>query len=118
MQTSIIALPIGPAYPPRQGSWFGVSMLGIGPTSFSGAEKFLEKGKNLGGEKVDYGDATAKLHFLLRVPLIFVLWKKEEEFESQIHLILDKNIKEQMNMEGMLLALFSTGKCATRLHMR
>lgn len=74
-------------------------------------EKFLEKGKKLGGEKVDYGDAAVKVHLLPRVPLIFVLWKKDEEFESQVHLILDKSIEEQMSLEGVLLALlYAIGK--------
>jgi hypothetical protein len=74
-------------------------------------EKFLEKGKKLGGELVDYGDAAVKVHLLPRVPLIFVLWKKDEEFESQVHLILDKSIEEQMSLEGVLLALlYAIGK--------
>lgn len=69
-------------------------------------EKFLEKGKRLGGEQATYGDAAVKVHLLPRVPLIFVLWKRDEEFESQVHLILDKSIEEQMSLEGILLALF------------
>jgi hypothetical protein len=74
-------------------------------------EKFLEKGKNLGGVKVDYGDAAVKVHLLPRVPLIFVLWKKDEEFESHVHLILDKSIEEQMSLEGVMLALlYAIGK--------
>jgi hypothetical protein len=74
-------------------------------------EKFLEKGKKLGGVKVDYGDAAVKVHLLPRVPLIFVLWKKDEEFESHVHLILDKSIEEQMSLEGVMLALlYAIGK--------
>jgi len=73
--------------------------------------EFLEKGKKLGGEPVDYGDAAVKVHLLPRVPLIFVLWKKDEEFESQVHLMLDKSIEEQMSLEGILLALlYAIGK--------
>ena len=33
------------------------------------------------------------------------------EFESQVHLILDKSIEEQMSLEGVLLALlYAIGK--------
>ena len=74
-------------------------------------EKFLERGKTLGGEKVDYGDAAVKLQLLPRIPLIFVLWKKDEEFESRVNLILDKSVEEQMNLDGVLLALlYAIGK--------
>jgi hypothetical protein len=74
-------------------------------------EKFLERGKRLGGEKVDYGDAAVKLHLLPRIPLIFVFWKKDQEFESRVNLILDKGIEEQMTLEGVLLALlYAIGK--------
>lgn len=77
----------------------------------SNVEKFLEKGKRLGGEPVAYGDAAVKVQLLPRAPLIFVLWKKDEEFESQVHLMLDKSIEEQMSLEGLMLALlYAIGK--------
>ena len=73
-------------------------------------EKFLEKGKKLGGEKVDYGDAAIKLDLLPRVPLIFVLWKKDEEFESQVHLFWTR-ARGADEPGGVLLALlYAIGK--------
>ena len=68
-------------------------------------EKFLDKGIKLGGEKVKFGDAAVKLNLLPRVPVVFILWKKDEEFESQVNLILDKSVEEQMNLDILFLGL-------------
>ncbi|MDD5772503.1 MAG: DUF3786 domain-containing protein [bacterium] len=74
-------------------------------------EKFLEKGKKLGGEKVKFGDAAVKLNLLPRIPVIFIIWKKDEEFESQVNLILDKSVEEQMNLDILFLGLiYAIGK--------
>lgn len=68
-------------------------------------EKFLERGEKLGGEKVKFGDAAVKLNLLPRVPVTFIIWKKDEEFESQVNLILDKSVEEQMNLDILFLGL-------------
>lgn len=74
-------------------------------------EKFLEKGKKLGGEKVKFGDAAVKLYLLPRIPVIFIIWKKDEEFESQVTLVLDKSVEEQMNLDILFLGLlYAIGK--------
>jgi len=71
----------------------------------SDPDKFMEKGLLLGGEKVDFGDAGIKLKLFPRVPVIFALWKKDEEFDSEARVILDSSIEQQMDLYGVFLAL-------------
>ncbi len=68
-------------------------------------DKFIEKGLQLGGEKTDFGDAAVKLQFFPRVPVIFALWKKDEEFDSEARVILDNSIEKQMSLYGVFLSL-------------
>jgi hypothetical protein len=71
----------------------------------SDPDKFMEKGLLLGGEKADFGDVGIKLKLFPRVPIIFALWKKDEEFDSEVRVILDSSIEQQMDLYGVFLAL-------------
>jgi hypothetical protein len=71
----------------------------------SAPDKFMEKGLLLGGEKADFGDAAFKLKLFPRVPIIFALWVKDEEFESEARIILDSSIEQQMDLYGVFLGL-------------
>lgn len=71
----------------------------------SDPNKFIEKGLQLGGEKMDFGDAAVRLKLFPRVPVIFALWKKDEEFDSEVRVILDGSIEQQMSLYGVFLAL-------------
>lgn len=77
----------------------------------SDPDKFIEKGLHLGGEKMDFGDASVKLRLFPRIPVIFALWKRDEEFESEARIILDSSIEQQLSLYGVFLAiLYSIGK--------
>lgn len=68
-------------------------------------DKFVEKGRQLGGETIEFGDAAVKLKLFPRVPVIFALWKKDEEFDSEARVILDSSIEQQMSLYGVFLSL-------------
>jgi hypothetical protein len=51
---------------------------------------FLERGLSLGGVCFDYGDASIKLYPFPRIPILLVLWRKNEEFPAKAVLLLDK----------------------------
>ncbi|MBW6485954.1 MAG: DUF3786 domain-containing protein [Syntrophobacterales bacterium] len=77
----------------------------------SDPNKFIEKGLQLGGERADFGDAAVRLRLFPRVPLIFALWKKDEEFDSEVRVILDSSVEQQMSLYGVFLALlYSIGR--------
>jgi hypothetical protein len=50
---------------------------------------FLERGISLGGVCSDYGDASIKLYPFPRIPVLLVLWGKNEEFPANAVLLLD-----------------------------
>jgi len=52
-------------------------------------EGFLQKGTDLGGEMVKYGDAAVKLYPFPRVPAILTLWLEDEEFPPRADLMFD-----------------------------
>lgn len=77
----------------------------------SDLDKFIEKGLQLGGERADFGDAAVRLRLFPRVPFIFALWKKDEEFDSEVRVILDSSVEQHMSLYGVFLALlYSIGK--------
>ena len=51
---------------------------------------FLERGISLSGECSHYGDASIKLYPFPRIPVLLVLWCKNEEFRPNAVLLLDK----------------------------
>jgi hypothetical protein len=52
-------------------------------------EGFIEKGKNLGGEIMTYGDASLRLVPLPRIPVTLTLWLEDDEFPARLDLMFD-----------------------------
>lgn len=52
-------------------------------------EGFIEKGRNLGGEIITYGDASLRLAPLPRIPVILTLWLEDDEFPARLDLLFD-----------------------------
>ena len=59
-------------------------------------EGFVDKGKNLGGEIMNYGDAAFQLFPLPRVPVILTLWLEDEEFPARVDLLFDSTCGLQL----------------------
>lgn len=51
--------------------------------------EFFRKGKELGGERLHYGDASLRLSPFPRIPVVIIVWKNDEEFPSRAHLLFD-----------------------------
>ena len=50
---------------------------------------FFERGKIFHSGKMDYGDASIKLYPFPMVPVIIILWQKDDEFPGRADLLLD-----------------------------
>lgn len=50
---------------------------------------FYRKGKQLGGEELDYGDASLRLLPFPRIPVSILLWKGDVEFPTHCSLLFD-----------------------------
>jgi hypothetical protein len=57
---------------------------------------FIEKGKSLGGEVQNYGDAAVRLLPFPRVPVVITLWLADEEFPARADLLLDSSCDLQL----------------------
>jgi hypothetical protein len=60
---------------------------------------FIKKGELLGGEKLQYGDASLKLLPFPRVPVILIIWKTDEEFPARADLLFDSTCDFQLPID-------------------
>jgi len=61
--------------------------------------RFLEKGATLGGEHREFGDAAIMLYPFPRIPVLLVLWQKDEEFPAGAQLLLDATCSRQLTTD-------------------
>lgn len=57
---------------------------------------FLNTGETLGGERREFGDASIMLYPFPRIPVLLVLWGKEEEFPARAQLLLDATCSQHL----------------------
>ncbi len=60
---------------------------------------FLTNGKNLGGEQLRYGDASVRLFPFPRVPVVLILWQKDEEFPERVDVLFDGTCEFQLPLD-------------------
>jgi hypothetical protein len=56
-----------------------------------GSERFLDKGRRLGGEQWEHGDVSLKLFPFARVPVVLAVWEKDNEFPSSSAFLFDSS---------------------------
>jgi Domain of unknown function (DUF3786) len=54
---------------------------------------FVERGRSLGGERMQYGDAAFQLFPLPKVPVILILRLEDEEFTARVDLLFDSSCR-------------------------
>ena len=59
-------------------------------------DSFLVRGKDIGGEKLNYGDASMRFFPLPRIPVTVILWKKDDEFSAHSNLLLDSTCENHL----------------------
>ena len=62
-------------------------------------EGFIEKGRNLGGEIMTYGDASLRLLPLPRIPVTLTLWFVNDEFPARLDLMFDSTCDIQLSTD-------------------
>jgi hypothetical protein len=78
----------------------------------SDVERFRSHCRQLGGTKLDFGDASFAFEALPRIPLACVLYSADDEFPARVTFLFDSTIEFQLPMEIIL----SLGHCfAARL---
>ena len=59
-------------------------------------EGFYKRGIELGGQQMDYGDASLRLHPFPRVPVTFILWTADEEFPARTDMFFDVTCEQHL----------------------
>jgi hypothetical protein len=84
----------------------------------SGTEDFLEKGRALNGETIEYGDASLRLFPFPRVPVILILWQDDPEFPARAEVLFDETCSRHLPTSvlwatAMMTILIMTHKTIT-----
>jgi len=56
----------------------------------------IRKGASLGGELMNYGDASLRLYPLPRIPVVLTLWVEDDEFPARADLFFDSTCDMQI----------------------
>ena len=64
----------------------------------------------LDGKKASYGDASIQVFVLPQVPLTFVIWGSDEEFDARVSILFDKTAPSQLPLDALGAAVDLTAK--------
>ena len=56
----------------------------------------------LNAEPCEYGDASISLAILPNVPVVFVIWGRDEEFEARASILFDETASRQLPLDALL----------------
>jgi hypothetical protein len=59
-------------------------------------ESFYKRGGELGGQRLEYGDASLRLFPFPRVPVIMILWGADEEFPARADMFFDVTCEQHL----------------------
>lgn len=65
-------------------------------SDFSG---FYKRGLELGGQQMEYGDASLRLFPFPRVPVTIILWGADEEFPARADMFFDATCEQHLPMD-------------------
>ena len=64
----------------------------------------------LGSKKGEFGDAAAEIFVLPRLPLVFVIWGSDEEFNARASILFDETASSQLPLDALMVAVNLTVK--------
>ena len=56
----------------------------------------MNRGRELGGEVLDHGDAAIRLYPFSRLPVTLILWTADDEFPAQLDFFFDATYDQQL----------------------
>lgn len=62
-------------------------------------QEFVAKAKKLEGIALDYGDAAVKLRPLPKIPLVYILYRGDEEFDAAMVVSFDETIQSHLPLD-------------------
>ena len=91
-------LPGGYAY---ENAFVERAILPVGRVFSDRIKDFVAAAEALGGVKRQYGDVSVEIPALPRVPLTYVLWRGDEEFESSANILFDASAGSYLPTEDL-----------------
>ncbi len=73
-------------------------------------EAFVRAGKRFGGVEMLYGDRSFGLDAFPRIPLVYVLWRGDQEFSPQINVLFDQTIQEHFPLDVIWCTVFEVSR--------
>lgn len=67
----------------------------------SDPQLLLPLGRNLGGQKADYGDAAVAINAFPHVTITIILWRGDDEFPARGNVLFDANISHYLPTEDV-----------------
>ena len=64
-------------------------------------EMLYETSQTVNAKRCDYGDASIEVTVLPRLPIVFVVWGRDEEFESRGSILFDKTAARQLPLDAL-----------------
>ncbi len=61
-----------------------------------------QAGLPFGAKKGSFGDASIELLVLPRIPLTFVIWAGDDEFDTRASILFDQTVSEQLPLDALL----------------
>lgn len=75
----------------------------------------IDAAQNLGGHKVDYGDAAVTINPFPCVPITIALWRGDEEFPPQGSLMFDSTVSDYLPLEDLREVCQATARGLIRI---
>ena len=76
-------------------------------------EAFLNAGRKLGGSEILFGDKGFALHVFPKVFLAYILWKGDEEFPPNIHVLFDSTVEFHLSLDILWCMVAETSRRLT-----
>ena len=73
-----------------------VDAFGINPN------QLCQAGMRFGAKKCNFGDASIELSALPRIPLTFVVWASNSEFDARASILFDQSASDQLPLDALL----------------
>ena len=64
-------------------------------------EALLDVASQLGGIEAEYGDVSATIYALPRIPITLVLWRGDDELQSSANILFDATVSEYLPTEDI-----------------
>ncbi len=72
-----------------------------------------QAGMQFGAKKCNFGDAAIELPALPRIPLTFVVWGSDNEFDARASILFDRTASDQLPLDALLAVVNITVNALT-----